>query len=94
MSIGPSETNLSEILMGVQLFIRENAFENIICEMVAILSRGEILAACPTWLVYKDVAFLTYDQDIIPKTPHNWPNDLQLLRQESQKCGKCPMGFD
>ena len=85
------ETNFSEILMEIQLFIRENAFENIICEMAGILPRREILTASSTWPVYKDVA---YDQDILPKTPHNWLNDLQLLRQESQKCGKCPMGFD
>ena len=38
-SIEPLETNLSEI-QNTKLFIHENAFENVICEMVAILSRG------------------------------------------------------
>ena len=39
----PLETNFSEILIANRnwiIFIQENAFENIVCEMAAILSRG------------------------------------------------------
>ena len=38
--IGPLGTNFSEILIEIyNVFIQENAFENVVCEMVAILSR-------------------------------------------------------
>ena len=43
LSIGPSGTNSSEIRIEIQnflVFIHENASENIVCEMSAILSRG------------------------------------------------------
>ena len=37
--IGPLQTNFSEIFSRfLYIFIRENAFENVICEMAAILS--------------------------------------------------------
>ena len=40
LTIGPLGTIFSEILVKIQkIFIHENAFENIVCEMVAILSR-------------------------------------------------------
>ena len=35
--IGPLGTNFSEILIGIQyIFIQENAFENVVCEMASI----------------------------------------------------------
>ena len=35
--IGPLRTNVSEILIRTQnIFIQENAFENVVCEMVSI----------------------------------------------------------
>ena len=38
----PSGTNFYEILIKIQNFsIHENAFDNRVCEMVAILSRGD-----------------------------------------------------
>ena len=41
--LDPLGTNLSEILIKKQkLFIHEIASENIVCEMVAILSMGEM----------------------------------------------------
>ena len=40
LSIGPIRTNFSEILIKIKIFIHKNASENIVCEMVAILSRG------------------------------------------------------
>ena len=39
-SIRSSGTNFSEIWTNTNIFIHENAFENIVCEMAAILSRG------------------------------------------------------
>ena len=38
--IGPLGTNSSEILITIQTFHSQNAFENIVCEIAAILSRG------------------------------------------------------
>ena len=39
--IGPSGTTFNEIQNGnTELFIHENAFENVVCEVAAILSRG------------------------------------------------------
>ena len=38
--IGPLGTNFSEIL--IEIFNQRTAFENIVCEMAAILSRGEM----------------------------------------------------
>ena len=41
MSIRPLGTNFSEILIKIENFsLHENAYENIVCEMAAILSRG------------------------------------------------------
>ena len=41
LSIGPLGTNFSEIQIEIKkIFIHENAFENVVCEMAAILSRG------------------------------------------------------
>ena len=37
MSIGPLGTNFSEILIKIPNFFHENAFENIICQIAAIL---------------------------------------------------------
>ena len=38
--IGPLETNFSEILSrNYNIFIHENVFENVVCEMATILSR-------------------------------------------------------
>ena len=40
--IGPLGTNISEILSkNSHIFIQENAFQNIICEVAAILSRTQ-----------------------------------------------------
>ena len=39
LSIGPLGTNCSEIAIKI-LFTYENASENIVCEMAAILSKG------------------------------------------------------
>ena len=40
--IGPLVTNLSEILIEIHTFlIQENAFHNVVCKMVAILSRPQ-----------------------------------------------------
>ena len=40
--IGPLGTNFSEILIEIlTFFIQENAFESVVCEMVAILSRPQ-----------------------------------------------------
>ena len=44
--IGPLETNFSEILIRIQTFsFKKNAFENIVCEMVGILSRPRCVNA-------------------------------------------------
>ena len=41
--LDPKEQNFGEILIkNTKLFINENASENIVCEMAAILSRGEM----------------------------------------------------
>ena len=40
--IGPLETNLSEIFYrNSNIFIQENALENVVCEMASILSRPQ-----------------------------------------------------
>ena len=39
---GPLWRNLSEILINTKLFIHENAFEDIVCKMAVILSRGGV----------------------------------------------------
>ena len=41
MLIGLLGTNLSEILIEIHSFIKENAFETVACEMAAILSRPQ-----------------------------------------------------
>ena len=42
MLIGPLETNFSEILIEfLIIFIQENAFENVVCNVAAILSRPQ-----------------------------------------------------
>ena len=40
LSIGPLRTSFSAIRIEIQVFIDENAFENIVCEMADILSKG------------------------------------------------------
>ena len=40
LSIGPSDTNFSEILIKIQNCIHEKASENVVYEMVAIFFRG------------------------------------------------------
>ena len=40
LSIGPLGTNVSEILIEIHFFHSQNAFGNIVCEMVAIYSKG------------------------------------------------------
>ena len=40
LSIGPLGTNFSEVLSKIQNLIQENASQNIVCEITAILSRG------------------------------------------------------
>ena len=40
------ETNFSEIWININLFIHENAFENVVCEMAASLSRSQCLKSC------------------------------------------------
>ena len=37
--IGPIGTNFDEIFFEIQVFLQENEFENVLCDMVAILSR-------------------------------------------------------
>ena len=39
--IGPLGTKFSEILVKILSFIQENAFEKVVCEMAAILSRPQ-----------------------------------------------------
>ena len=40
--IGTLGTNFSEILIGIRnIFIEENGFESVVCEMAAILSRPQ-----------------------------------------------------
>ena len=41
LSIGPLETNFSKILIEIHISIQENANENVICQIVAILSRPQ-----------------------------------------------------
>ena len=41
LSNGPLGTNFSEIIIEIQNFIHENASENIVCDMVSILSRDK-----------------------------------------------------
>ena len=41
LSIGPLETKLSEILIEIDIFIKENTFENIVWIMTAILSQSQ-----------------------------------------------------
>ena len=43
IAIGPLGTNLSEIPIKIQVFIHENVFECVGCEMAAILSREDEL---------------------------------------------------
>ena len=41
MSIGTLRTDFDEILtQNLNVFIHENVFENVVCEMAAILCRG------------------------------------------------------
>ena len=40
LSIGPLGTNFDDILIKTLFFIQENASENIVCEIAAILTRG------------------------------------------------------
>ena len=39
--IGPKGTNFSKILIAILTFIQENAFESVVCEKAAILSRPQ-----------------------------------------------------
>ena len=42
--LDPSGTNFSEILVKNQtFFVQENGFENVVCEIAAILSRGKLI---------------------------------------------------
>ena len=41
LSIGPLEINLSEISMETNIFAQDNAFENVICKTVTILSLSQ-----------------------------------------------------
>ena len=43
--IGPLGTNFSEIL--IEIYIQENAFESVVCETVAILSRPQCIKNTP-----------------------------------------------
>ena len=46
--IGPMGTNFSEILIGIpNIFIQENAFENVVCEMASICLGLLMCEACP-----------------------------------------------
>ena len=45
--IGPLGTNFNEIWIKIQNFIHENVFENVVCEMAATLSRGEMSQSIP-----------------------------------------------
>ena len=45
--MGRLETNFSDFLYrNSNIFIQVNAFESVVCEMVAILSRGDELNSC------------------------------------------------
>ena len=47
LSIGPLETNSSEIWIETENFsVNENAFENVICEMGGIFFRGTWVNGC------------------------------------------------
>ena len=39
--IGPLETNFSEILIEIYIFIQENSFKSVVWKMAAILSRPQ-----------------------------------------------------
>ena len=43
---------------NMKLFIRKNAFENMVCEMVAILSWGDKFSASPTSKQYPNLVFI------------------------------------
>ena len=43
--IGPLGTNFSEMLIKTNIFIEENTFESVVCEMAAILSRPQCVKA-------------------------------------------------
>ena len=54
--IGPLETNFSDILIEIQIFIQGNAFENVVFEIAAVLSRpqcvNKIVAVSQTLLMH------------------------------------------
>ena len=53
--VWPLGTNYSEILIEIHLFsifIKENTFENVVCEMSAILSRPQYVKSIPTRNIY------------------------------------------
>ena len=50
--IGPLGTHFSEIWIKIQHFLYKNAYENIACEMVAILSRHQYVNSSPPSAVY------------------------------------------
>ena len=64
--IGPLGTNFSEIVIGIQTFcIQENAFEDVVGKMAAILSRSKsVKSACSRSLTYSSLSVLTSNQSI------------------------------
>ena len=59
LSIGPLGTNFSEILIKIHFFIYENASENNVCEMAAILSRGRCVNFPCGWTTIATVMWFT-----------------------------------
>ena len=53
--IGPLGTNFSEILIEIHICTQENAFETVVCEMVAILSRTQ----CVKYNQHNQMSILT-----------------------------------
>ena len=69
LSIEPSGANFSEILIkNTKLFIHKNASEHIVCEMAAILSRGDELSKGGTNGDYSS-RFYKIINDIINSSP-------------------------
>ena len=59
LSIGPLGTNFAKLNQNTKLFVQENAFESIVCEMAAILSRERWVNV---WYVYALQVFVWHTQ--------------------------------
>ena len=55
---GPLGTKFSEILIGIhKFFIHENVFENVFCEMAAILSRPQCIKPLISYMLMVSILF-------------------------------------